>query len=644
VFERFFKRNSHRPAATAPAGSSATDAVASPPLAQAGDIPPGAPGKDAMIRMWDEFGRERMIRKEDWRRSILPGAVRQGWNDPDALYALILVALDADLSSDIVPAAEQLRQLEPGSPRAACALAIVHLRLRRIGDARAVLQGYTERHGEDAAVLTNLAKVQAEEGDEPASTRTLWRALELDPNLDNALLWHAAIAREQQGASGQQEAFEKIAALPGSWRAELWLARADLARGDLAQAIARHRHALAKAGEPAPPDLLFQISGDLGNAGRLQDLLELVSPRYSAARDGLRVGNNLIKASIELGRLDDARRLIDELYALKRQDWRETLSYWETALAQARIAAQPPVADPPDIRLFAIEGPVWLDRNAPIATLFPKPAEAAAPSVVIVGSVCARRDAPTAITAELTDAAGRLSRAAPLFIAEQFEMLTTARAQTLVPWTVSGGHGFVVFGTPWTDQELIDRTPPCDVLIALDLFQDAAGWTLVLRALRKSDGATLSGETRSFTLETAGAVLSTCTDALVQALGALGVITRLAAPPSYDVPRPPWLNHYLVSLEQLLALRCARMEGTPATFLNGEREILEGNLRVCVEVPESACVRLCLARTVMSLKGLRPALLAEFHERIRALVERHPLRGEAARIDDALVEALQSGS
>ena len=53
----------------------------------------------------------------------------------------------------------------------------------------------------------------------------------------------------------------------------------------------------------------MQISGDLGNAAHLPELLQLVEPHFVAEVHGLPVGNNLIKAHLDLGQLDAARGL-----------------------------------------------------------------------------------------------------------------------------------------------------------------------------------------------------------------------------------------------------------------------------------------------------------------------------------------------
>ncbi len=78
----------------------------------------------------------------------------------------------------------------------------------------------------------------------------------------------------------------RVAALPGSWRAQLWLARAALISRDPERALSHYRESLALVSQPIPTDMLMQRSGDLGNAGPLPEILQLVGPKARRAPHG----------------------------------------------------------------------------------------------------------------------------------------------------------------------------------------------------------------------------------------------------------------------------------------------------------------------------------------------------------------------
>jgi tetratricopeptide (TPR) repeat protein len=285
----------------------------------------------ATITVFDNDGRPIEISREEWRSKILPGRFRERWDNPDELANAISEALHDQFVAEALEPARRLHQIDPQVRRSAAILAATLLQLKRYADAEHVLAAALKKHGEDGYLLTNLAKAHAGKGDQARAERTLWRALEIDPNQDNGLMWYAVMQRERGGDAAERQAFAKVANLPGSWRAQGWLARTSLGENDVAAALAWYREAFSRV-NPAPADLLMQASGDLGSHGRLSELVELCTPRFDARLHGLAVGNNLIKAYLELGDADEARAVLDKLYAQQRPDWRDALAYWDGEL------------------------------------------------------------------------------------------------------------------------------------------------------------------------------------------------------------------------------------------------------------------------------------------------------------------------
>lgn len=285
------------------------------------------------IRAYDADGRDIQVTREQWRDNVLPGAIQQNWNDADSLAALIIQSLNDGFIDEMAGPAERLVELDANRERAIVLQAIVYMKLGRLDDSERVLRAFCDQHGETGIVLTNLAKIHAERDDEAKTLATLWRALELDPNQDNGLGWYEAIHRDVGGDTAGIMAMRKVAALPNSWRAQLWLARGELGAHNYAGAIALYQQALSRAGQPVPGDLLMQMSGDLGNAGRINDILSLAGPHFVPQAHGLAVGNNLIKAHLRVGQRDDARRILQALEAMNIPDWQEHLAYWKREMA-----------------------------------------------------------------------------------------------------------------------------------------------------------------------------------------------------------------------------------------------------------------------------------------------------------------------
>ncbi len=601
---------------------------AQPPLLKPPPASPPPPGAPTTLKAWDAYGRICEIPREEWRTQVLPLNFQQTWNNPDQLAALINNALNDGFIADCLEPARQLCRIDPQATRAINILAFVLLKVEKLDEAEQLLTGAMCQHGRDALFLNNLAKVHFARGKHAEVESTLWDALTLDPNVENTCGWYVALHHERGGEEAASECLRRVAALPGSWRAQLVLARFALKARQLDQALALYREAIARAGKPIPGDLLQQMSGDLGNAGHLPEILQLVAPHFDATAHGLLVGNNLIKAYCDLGQLDDACRILDQLYQQNRGDWKEHLSFWDTELANARIALHEAPKELPGVAMLTIAGPVWLKPESPAAELFPaKPSDA--PTVALIGSAAEIISNSKRAQHQMADSPGRMSRALPLFLAEQLEFGSNARVQTLIPWVTGEAPAFVFSGAAWEDAAAAacarQTETKSDYVVIVFLKPNSEPWTAELRLVRTIDAKCLGTVTGTLPLAQPEAGIPALARQLLTLLHDQAEVQTTPPPPQYLLPVAPWFGSYLLRLEQLLAVRCSSMDGVPSGFLSGEREIVDGNLQLCLEFPDNWGVRILFAQTLLAMKRARPAVVAEYREKVARLQREKPL-------------------
>ena len=592
------------------------------------------PRQDAppTVRAFDEFGRQVEIPLTQWREMMLATA-EQAQDDPERLYGVIADALQLKLADDVLPAARRLYEIDPDTERGTTILGIV---LMETGDATAAARLYADYlaaqrdrgEGPSAVVMVNHAKALVAMGEKAAGHAMLWQGIEADPNQENGLGWFAALERERGGQAAFVAALERAAALPGAWQPQVWLAREALEHNDLATAKALYKQALERAGKPAPAVLLQSLTGDLGNRGHLEEALALARPAYDARVHGLPVGNNLIKASLDTGRLDDARAMVEELQRMNRPEWVQHLQFWETEIRRTELAKEGKLPEAqPELTALAIEGPVWLPSGSPARALFGKPGGG---KVLFLGATVAYAAQPEALQGMLPDAMGRLSRALPLFLAESAFLHMGLDANTIVPWVT--GHGFAVMGGEWAEADAAEYARNADAVAAVVLHLQQTGDTTeahmrVVPAQRHADAAPVQTLTAPVDWQQAGGVAlqlwSQMAHSLLQV--ADGGESAHLDPARYQIPTGAALGNYLLRLEQLLAVRCAGSEKPERPFLTGEREIVQGQLHLALEMPGSLPLRLILHETLMRLKDLRPEIVAEARKPVEALQERQPL-------------------
>lgn len=610
------------------------------PCAGAAQSPHVEPSNDPnMVKVYDGYGREMFITKEQWRDNVLLGNLEEKRDDPDQLYGMLVGALQDGFAADVVPYAEHLHRTDHVLSRGATILGIVYMENDRLDDAERTLQGFLSKHGDDGVVLTNLAKVYSRRGDDARADSTLWHALEVDPNQDNGLDWYAAIHRERGGEAGALDAYRRLAELPRSWRAQLWLARDALQRNDLAAAETLYNEALARAETPPPPDLLMQMSGDLGNSGYLEEITRLVGPHFDPAVHGLQVGNNLIKANLDLGHTDRARHILGQLYAQKRHDWQESLRYWDTELAKADVDRQAGTSQGQlAVALMSVEGPLWTRDGSPFFALLPKKTDHAR-TIAVLGSTVLLADAPKEPAVQLSDAPGRISRAIPLILAERIQLHSDAMGLALLPWVQN--QGFAVFGRPYEDRDMCSLAAkggrPPDFMIGITVDATQAKWNLLLRLIRTADGVRIAEEQVEADPQGPGSASQRLCRKAEQLLSKHAGVRILRPPEWYRVPSGQDSSDYLLRLEQQLAVTCMHLEFLEGGGLSGEHEILDGILKLCVRQPGNQLVRMVFAQTLRQMHKVRPAILSEYRGKVDLLQRDHPLAGEVGELIRATV-------
>ncbi len=275
------------------------------------------------IPFYDTEGRRHVVSRDYFACTILPDQFEQADDDADRLYGVIVIALTDGFFAEALEPARHLFVIDPDEERATNVLGIALMRTGGLDEAEKLYQEYLAKECPSGVIFTNLAKIYSSRGEDARAERTLWTALQVDPNQDAGLKWWGAIHRERGGDQGYWEAMRSVAELPGSWRAQLWLARKQLSEGDSAGAVATYREVLPAA--VIDGEALTMISGDLGDHGCSRDSLDLVGPVYDPVTHGPYPGLNLIQACIETGDKARGRELLGSVESLRRYDLVESL-------------------------------------------------------------------------------------------------------------------------------------------------------------------------------------------------------------------------------------------------------------------------------------------------------------------------------
>ncbi|PXV58984.1 Tetratricopeptide repeat-containing protein [Dyella jiangningensis] len=575
-----------------------------------------APDEQELITVYDAYGREMRITRADWRDRLFLPQLQSSWDQPDALYSLIVNGINDGMVEEVKPASARLLTIDPIPERSGTVRAIVLLKLGHLDDAEAVLRETMQKVGDTGTLLTNLAKVHAARGEHERAEATLWTAIEREPNLDNGLMWWAAMHKERGGDEAYAAALQRVAALLGSWRAQLWLARRHLERGEVDDARALYEQWLAS--ETLDGDALMMVSGDLGNHGQVPLMIELIAPALDLQRHDPRAAMNVVQAYLQLGRVEEGEALLSRLYALNLPPFKQHLDRYAAQFQQLRTQEAKPtpiVEQAMDVAGVPYSGPIWTYGLRDPQWLFrPKPQDA---KKVLFLCLAKKLTGGEVAQQERENAIGRLSRALPLYFAESVHGWTDAEGQAVIP--VVRGGGPVLFGASEDEDETIAAFKSHGDIVVCGTIDDSDGrWRIACSAWSAEKNDWIARERVDVPVaELAQGVL-----ALEQRLlAAIGGTRDTPWDDGYTRPTPEAMDVYLTGLSQSLMLSLVSHGLVPKENLWGERNMLEWWLRMALQWPSWAVPRMAYLAALSNAARYASPVLEEFRERTLALLK-----------------------
>lgn len=588
----------------------------------ANDAPPPSPpstGKE-LITVHDAYGRELKIARDEWQEKVLQPNLKIKWNEPDALYSMIVSALNDGFVADLLPTAQRLLEIDPKPERGHTILGIVQMKIGSLDAAEATLREGIRKVGETGALLNNLAKVFSERGDRAQADETLWRAVQADPNLENSLLWWAAIQRERGGEDGYLQALRTASALPGSWLAKLWLARLHLEHKALDAARALYAEVLS--GGLYDGSALMMISGDLGNNGQIEWILELVGLAFDEHKHDPMAGLNLLRACHQLGRVAEGEALLNRMYALSFAPLKPHLDEFAKAfqtLQQAQDQGKPIDPDQLQVSTLSLSQPIWHYGLRNADWLFAQKPEGA-PEVGFF-ALSKILDGHERAEEQREDDLGRLTRAVPLYLAEAAHYWSDYAASCYI--LVVEGGGPVVSGGETDGAALFDIVPPgMRYFVTGEIGRsgegDAVQWRISLSLWNCSTRAKQASESGSASQEELGALVLTLEQRL---LDHIGMRRDRPLDDFYLRPNAEVLPVYLMALAQAFILTLVANEHMPKSVLWGERAMLDWPLNMALQSPTVDVPKLMYISSLGKALDYHSDVLLEYKERSLELLK-----------------------
>lgn len=584
------------------------------------------------VTAYDAYGRELKIPRREWWESVILPALEQQWDSAPALYDLIVSGLNDGFDAELLPAAERLVEIDDDAERCHVVLGTVLMKKGKLQAAEAALREGMAKAGATGSLLTTLAQLLGKQGKDELVDQTLWQAIQADPNQENAILWWSAIQRERGGDEAYLEGLRTVGALPGSWRAQVWMARHYLEHEEAEAALALYGEVLA--GGTFDGSALMTITGDLGKHGQIRSLIDLVGPIYDEHKHDPMAGLNLLQAHQQFGNVKEGEALLSRMYALGIAPLKQHLDQFAEAFHQiGGQAAQGTPVNPADLEIstLALARPIWHYGLRNADWLFtPKPEGAKEIGFFALSMTMDRSAGPES---QREDDMGRLTRAIPLYLAEAAHYWTDYSASCY--FQIVEGGGPVVTGSETDGNALFDIVPRG----MMYFVTGAIGSSGTGQDLRRDISLSLwNCATRTRDAVERGKAVEAEFGALIHSLeerllARVGMKREQPLDGFYLHPTAEVLPVYLSGLGQAFTLTLAASKHTAASGMWGERIMLEWPLNMALQWPTVEVPKLMYISGLAKAVDYKSQVLPEYKERsLQLLRESERADSPAARL------------
>jgi hypothetical protein len=387
------------------------------------------------MEWFDENGKRVVVPKSQWKNEILPNILNNHWNDANLLYGDIIRAIEDGYHNEVKEAAEHLREIDEIKERGYTVLSIEYMKCDLYDEAENVLNEYIEVFGKTGIILTNLAKVLYGQKKEEY-IETLWEALTLEPNQSNGVLWYASIYKDSEDEEGYINALKKVSEIDGSWFPQILIAKEHLNKKEFNKAKEIYNLVLEKFKDRG--EVLTTISGDLGESGYVQEMIEIISPIYQLEKHSPTPGLNLLQGYYQTKDYEKGQALVKELMVIQNPELRNYLVHMSNEFDKMRAIKEVKAGDSDvKVNLVVLESPIWYYqlKNPEWLTRKKENTE----KIGLIPYVDLTKDEKTEAEVQAEDGVGTLTRTIPLYIGERILFCTNYDENVIIPFAENFG-------------------------------------------------------------------------------------------------------------------------------------------------------------------------------------------------------------
>ena len=269
------------------------------------------------VKLKDEFDRDLMLDKDVWIKDFLKPALQKNWNNLEVLYSIVLDAFNNDIFAEVKDATMRIYNLDKDKERGTNFLGIYYANNKMYSEAKSIYKKYMEEEKPSEIIFSNYGIVLEKEEKQAESQKYFWKALEINPNMQNPLNKVLEFSKAKSDEEYYKNLY-KISTLPVSWRAKLVKANYEIKLGNMETALVDIEKALEESKYNS--EAMTTALAIYGNNKRYDEIDKNVLSHFDPLKHGPYATSNVLKY------LKIAERYTDALEILKYVssfDWNE---------------------------------------------------------------------------------------------------------------------------------------------------------------------------------------------------------------------------------------------------------------------------------------------------------------------------------
>jgi len=417
--------------------------------------PSSPPTPKDHVEVLNAQGQRVSITSEQYLTKALPEMLKASDADPERLTQVIMQAVRDGFADNVIAAANRLTVLDKDNlERALTVLAVVQRDSGDLDLAEGTLNELKQRKPDSAAAYVGLGMLQERQGNFDKCVELLWQALQMDCNNPDAVHGYLQTRHRSVGDEGYPAEIEKIMALPGSWRAQMWMARLHLGKNNADAAAVIYRDKLS--GDAVESDALLMAVADLVQNGKHDLIEELIVPRFEPGKHHPHIGMAMLQHYHMQEKHAVGEELLHQMYVHYGHMLGAELQQLSGEFDRMRLSKLPKMPDlpaNPKVNLMRLDRPSWYAGFDDPAWLLPPKGEGHKHIMVFALAIDGQPKLEPAQEEEI----GRATRSLPLWFAEQIWLSTPHRGTAALAMAENGG--WAVLGRPWPEEQLTSQLP-----------------------------------------------------------------------------------------------------------------------------------------------------------------------------------------